>query len=78
MSDELKEGTTGRPDRVFVSIGGATNYSQFKIDAGVSSDVCPGETVEEAQERVEEAVMSYLEKQTGKLKRKVKELITSV
>ena len=46
-----------------------------KIDAMVSSDVLPDETVEQAQERVEKATISYLEQRVKYLKNKAKELI---
>ena len=63
---ELKECTVEtfiKKDRVFVSIGltkNIGNYQSVKIDAGLSSDLLEGETVEQGQERVESKVLSYL------------------
>ena len=49
----------GQPDRVHFSFGQTINlgnYESAKFDAGMSSDVGPDETVEQAQERVQEQV----------------------
>ena len=68
----------GKQDRIFISLGvtiNLGNYESVKIDTGVSSDRLPDESVEQAQERVTKATLSYLEARVTPLRKKVKEII---
>jgi len=51
------------------------NYQSCKVDAGLSSDCLENETIEEAQNRIENKVMEYLAKRVPKMKAKIIEII---
>ena len=68
-------------DRVHLSLGVKVQIKQFEpfdITAGIASDVMEGETLEEAQDRVEKAVMSYLEARFKAVKDKVTKIKSQI
>jgi len=70
--EELKQ------DKVFFSMGltiNLGNYNSMKVDAGISSALLPGESKEDAQERVQENVVSYLSSHVDKLQSEAREIM---
>ena len=63
-------------ERVSLSIGVTINVKNFesvKVDAGYSSAIMPGETPDDAQERVETQVIAMLENRLAGIRNKVQE-----
>lgn len=67
-----------KDDRVFISLGGKKNlgnYNSYPFDAGYSTTIRKGESVEEAFERCEKDLLYYVDNHYGKLLKHMEEII---